>query len=110
MGASWGDYDNDGRADMYTTNMFSKAGMRIADQMQSSAIVARSARGNSLIRNGPNGFYKVSGMEPATPQVEAADFGWGGGFADLNNDGNLDIYVPAGYTSMPAEVATIGDS
>ncbi len=110
MGASWGDYDNDGRADMYTTNMFSKAGTRIAEQMQSSAIVAQSARGNSLIRNAADGFYKVSGMESPAPQVEAADFGWGGGFADLNNDGYLDIYVPAGYISMPAEVATVGDS
>ena len=110
MGGSWGDYDNDGRADMYTTNMFSKAGMRIAEQMQSSAIVTQSARGNSLIRNGADGFYKVSGMEPPAPRVEAADFGWGGGFADLNNDGYLDVYVPAGQVSMPPEVATIGDS
>ena len=110
MGGSWGDYDNDGRADMYTTNMFSKAGLRIAEQMQSSAIVAQSARGNSLIRNGADGFYKVSGMEPPAAQVEAADFSWGGGFVDLNNDGYLDIYVPASMVSMPAEVATIGDS
>ncbi|MEE8607314.1 MAG: VCBS repeat-containing protein, partial [Nitrospiraceae bacterium] len=110
MGVSFGDYDNDGRTDVYTTNMFSKAGTRIAEQMQSSEIVAQSARGNSLIRNGPDGFYKVSGLEPPALQVEAADFGWGGSFADLNNDGHLDIYVPAGLYSMPAEVATIGDS
>ena len=110
MGASVGDYDNDGRADIYTTNMFSKAGMRIAEQMGSSEVIVQSARGNSLLRNGPEGFFKVSGMEPPAPQVEAADFGWGGGFADLNNDGYLDIYVPAGFYSLPQEVATIGDS
>ncbi len=110
MGVSIGDYDNDGRSDIYTTNMFSKAGLRIAEQMQSSEIVTQSARGNSLMRNTTEGFSKVSGMEPPALQVEAADFGWGGGFADLNNDGYLDIYVPAGFTSLPAEVATIGDS
>jgi hypothetical protein len=42
--------------------------------------------------------------------VEEANFGWGGGFADLNNDGHLDIYVPSGLFSIPEEVATIGDS
>ncbi|MEE9280479.1 MAG: VCBS repeat-containing protein [Myxococcota bacterium] len=110
MGLGVGDYDNDGRSDFYTTNMFSKAGMRIADQMQSSEIVQQSARGNSLIRNGGNEFTRVSSQDSSGIQVEAADFGWGGSFVDLNNDGFLDIYVPAGQESMPVEVATIGDS
>ena len=110
MGAGLGDYDNDGRSDIYTTNMFSKAGMRIADQMGSSEIVTQSARGNTLMRNTADGFIKVSSLDDSGIQVEAADFGWGGGFADLNNDGNLDLYVPAGQQSMPAEVATVGDS
>ena len=110
MGAGLGDYDNDGRPDIYTTNMFSKAGMRISDQMGSSEIVTQSARGNTLMRNTADGFIKVSSLDDSGIQVEAADFGWGGGFADLNNDGNLDLYVPAGQQSMPAEVATVGDS
>ena len=110
MGAGLGDYDNDGRTDIYTTNMFSKAGLRIAEQMQSSEIVTQSARGNSLIRNVADGFVKVSSLDATGIQVEAADFGWGGGFGDLNNDGFLDIYVPAGQVSMPAAVASIGDS
>ena len=110
MGIAVGDYDNDARSDFYTTNMYSKAGLRISEQLGSSDIVVQSARGNTLIRNSATGFEKVSSLDDSGVQVEAADFGWGGGFADLNNDGHLDLYVPAGQLSMPLEVATIGDS
>lgn len=110
MGAGLGDYDNDGRTDVYTTNMYSKAGLRISEQMDSSEMVVQSARGNTLMRNTEEGFVKVSSLDGSGIQVEAADFGWGGAFADLNNDAYLDLYVPAGQQSMPQEVATIGDS
>ena len=110
MGAGLGDYDNDGRTDIYTTNMYSKAGLRISEQMGSSEIVAQSARGNTLMRNTADGFVRVSSLDDSGIQVEAADFGWGGGFADLNNDGFLDLYVPAGQQSVPQEVTTVGDS
>ena len=109
MGASWGDYDNDGRPDIYITNMFSKAGLRIAGQMDSSADLVKSARGNSLMRNGVDGFTLASGLEPPAALVEAADFAWGGGFGDLTNDGVLDLYVPASMMTIPREVATLGD-
>ena len=51
------------------------------------------------------GQHRAGGAE-----VEAADFGWGGTFLDVNNDGRLDLYAPAGYVTMPAEVAGVGDS
>jgi len=73
-------------------------------------MIVQSARGNSLLRNTTTGFVKTSSLDDSGVQVEAADFGWGGGFADLNNDAYLDLYVPAGQQSMPQEVATIGDS
>jgi hypothetical protein len=110
MGAGLGDYDNDGRTDVYMTNMYSKAGLRISEQMDSSEMIVQSARGNTLMRNTEEGFVKVSSLDGSGIQVEAADFGWGGAFADLNNDGHLDLYVPAGQQSVPQEVATIGDS
>ena len=105
MGASWGDYDNDGHVDLYVTNMYSKAGIRIAKRYGANAAIAASARGNSLIRN-DGGKFKRIGNSPTT----AADFGWGGTFVDFNNDGRLDIYAPAGYVTIPAEVAVVGDT
>jgi len=105
MGVSFGDYDEDGRPDIYVTNMYSKAGQRIAADMGSEKRVVSSARGNSLLHNTGNGYELLAGAV-----VEAADFGWGGTFYDPNNDGTLDVYAPAGYVTMPAEVARPGDS
>jgi hypothetical protein len=73
--------------------------------MGSEKRVVSSARGNSLLRNTGSGFEFQAGAI-----VEAADFGWGGVFFDPNNDATLDIYAPAGYVTMPPEVAAVGDS
>ena len=57
MGASWADYDGDGRQDLYVTNMHSSAGRRITEAAgQAGAVFAPLARGNSLLRNGSEGF------------------------------------------------------
>jgi hypothetical protein len=105
MGVSFGDYNDDGRQDIYVTNMYSKAGQRIAAAMGSEERVVSSARGNSLLRNTGSGYELLAGAV-----VESADFGWGGSFFDANNDGSLDLYAPAGYVTMPPEVARPGDS
>ncbi len=110
MGLGFGDYDNDGRQDIYVTNMYSKAGLRISEQMGANEKIQGSARGNSLLRNGPSGWERVSGVEAPHILVEAADFGWGGAFADFNNDGNLDLYAPAGYVTMPDPVESVGET
>ena len=63
MGASWGDYDEDGQQDLYVSNMFSKAGTRITEQLAGlDERFGGMARGNSLFKNGSNGFAKVSGI------------------------------------------------
>jgi hypothetical protein len=110
MGLGFGDYDNDGRQDIYVTNMYSKAGLRISEQMGANEKIRGSARGNSLLRNGPRGWERVSGVREPAILVEAADFGWGGAFADFNNDGNLDLYAPAGYVTMPPPVESVGET
>ncbi len=108
MGATWGDYDNDGKQDLYVTNMFSKAGQRITAQVEGlNADYAESATGNYLYRQKDGGkFDLVSGLKPPAMLVAKAGWGWGGQFADFNNDGWLDIYSINGYFTAPKEVAT----
>ncbi len=107
MGASWGDYDNDGKQDLYVSNMFSKAGQRITGQLQGivGADVRKMAGGNSLFRNEAKCFEKVSGVDAPALQVEAAGWSWGGQFVDVDNDGYLDLFVTSGYYTAPAAIA-----
>ena len=106
MGASWADYDGDGRQDLYVTNMHSSAGRRITEAAgRAGATFAPLARGNSLLRNGNEGFNLV-----ADSPVEDGGWGWGGQFLDFDNDGDLDIYALSGYYTPPAAVALPEDT
>ena len=103
MGVSWADYDGDGRQDLYVTNMHSSAGRRITAAAGSA--FAPLARGNSLLKNGSEGFTLV-----ADSPVEDGGWGWGGQFLDFDNDGDLDIYALSGYYTPPSEVALPEDT
>ncbi|MGH0028862.1 MAG: FG-GAP-like repeat-containing protein [Myxococcota bacterium] len=106
MGVAWGDYDNDGRQDLYVSNMYSKAGRRITARLDDVGPELPSmARGNSLFRNLGDRFERVSGETDDDVRVEVAGWAWGGQFADVDNDGWQDVYVPAGYYSAPPEAA-----
>lgn len=111
MGASWGDFDEDGRLDLYVTNMYSKAGMRILAQLDDlESRYGRMARGNSLYRNDGDRFERVSGLERPRLLVEAAGWGWGGQFVDLDNDSDLDIHTLSGYYTAPEPAAVPRDT
>lgn len=104
MGASCGDYDNDGDLDLFVTNMYSKAGNRIVPTFENTdPRILVAARGNFLYRN-DNGIFRLVN-EADAPETKV---GWafGGQFADFNNDGWLDLYVPSGFYTAPKEVAT----
>ncbi len=102
MGATWGDYDRDGRQDLYVTNMFSKAGHRITSSFSSlDPRFAEIASGNYLFRNTPGGFETVSGDGPDDLDVQHAGWGWGSLFADVDNDGFLDIFALSGFYTAP---------
>jgi hypothetical protein len=105
MSVAWGDADNDGRPDIYVSNMWSSAGNRIAYQprfhqagsAEALASFQRHARGNTLFVNAGDGTFRdVS--EPAG--VTMGRWAWGSRFVDLNNDGWEDLVVANGYITQ----------
>ena len=110
MGASWGDYDNDGREDLYVSNMFSKAGTRITAQFRGlDSRIPHSAKGSLLFHNQGEKFAQVAGLK--TPALTVAKVGWsfGGQFVDVDNDGFLDVYSASGFYTAPKEIASQDD-
>lgn len=86
MSVSFGDFLNRGEFSIYITNI-SEAGVLM--------------QGNNL-------WVPTPGVEGDVPRyrnvagnmgVEIGEWGYGGLFVDLNNDGNLDLYVANGYVS-----------
>ena len=107
MGASWGDYDNDGWQDLYVSNMYSKAGKRIIGQIPSEMDprYMQSANGNRLFKNVAGSRLElVSGEGHGQLPVTKAGWSWGGQFCDFDNDGFLDIYVASGFYTAPKKI------
>ena len=81
MGTAIGDYDNDGDMDWFVTSIY-------------TLDVGGDHFGNRLYRNDGNGAFtdvtEVTG-------VDDGGWGWGSCFADLDNDGNLDIFHVNGW-------------
>ena len=104
MSVCWGDANGDGFIDLYTGNMFSGAGNRIAfqDQFQQhapkeiKAKLQRTARGNSLFLNNRDATFTDVTMTAGARQGRWA---WGSVFADLNNDGLEDLVVGNGFVT-----------
>jgi enediyne biosynthesis protein E4 len=85
MGVTWGDYDLDGRLDLFITNFESEP--------------------NALYRNiGAEGFNDVTLSskigQPSRPYV-----GWGTAFVDFDNDGWPDLLVANGHVYPQMDVA-----
>jgi hypothetical protein len=107
MSVGWGDYDADGYLDLYVGNMWSSAGQRITHNPQFETVTAdaslrqsfqRHARGNSLFRNKGDGTFRDVTLVAG---VEMGRWAWGSDFADLDNDGNLDLFIQNGFITGP---------
>ncbi len=106
MGVSVGDYNSDGLLDLYLSNMYSKAGNRVIKRIGVGVDprIEVSAKGNFLYRNAGKHFVHVAGLEPNEQHVAKVGWSFGGQFADLDNDSQLDLYVPSGFFTSPEEI------
>src|SRR6185503_3996964 len=77
MGADAADYDGDGRLDVFVTNF--------------------SHDYNTLYQNGADGLFSDVSYKTGVASPSLPFLGWGAGFADVDNDGLLDIFVANGH-------------
>jgi peroxiredoxin len=103
MGATAADYDRDGDMDIYVSNMFMAEGLRIVPHsdlfrkgkdLDVHPSYKQFSSGNTLLRNRGDGTFENATMEAG---VSRGGWAWGAMFADFNNDGWPDIYVPNGF-------------
>ena len=107
MSASWFDFDNDGNPDVYVSNMWSAAGIRVSEQKrfhekepeEVRALYRQHARGNSLYRNLGNGTFQNVGRAAG---VDVGRWAWSSDAWDFDHDGHADLYVANGYISGPS--------
>lgn len=107
MSVAWGDYNRDGWMDLYISNMWSSAGKRIAYQRQfqpgadsaTRSHLQRHARGNSLFMNRLGDSSTFSDVS-LTEGVTMGRWAWSSQFADINNNGYLDIVVANGFITQ----------
>lgn len=103
MGVSAGDLDEDGDSDLYVANMYSSAGMRVMEHLRAEdypdgwfPYIEGFVLGNELYKSGPDGLTPV-GIQA---EVDVGGWAYGPALMDLDGDGRLDIYSPAGFQSV----------
>ena len=106
MSATFLDYDNDGRLDIYAGNMWSAPGQRMTASPafmpdappDVRTAFRRHARGNSLFRNLGNGRFEDRSLEA---HAEMGRWAWSSDALDFDSDGWDDLYVVNGMLTRP---------
>lgn len=106
MSACWSEVGDDGKQDIYVSNMWSAAGQRVSGQKafhenapkEIRALYERHARGNALYRNLGDGKFQNASQQAG---VEMGRWAWSSDFWDFDHDGYPDLYVSNGYISAP---------
>jgi Tfp pilus assembly protein PilF/peroxiredoxin len=101
MSAAFFDYDNDGRLDIYTGNIWSDSGLRVTSAStfmpdvpaDVRALYRRHARGNSLFRNLGDGRFEDESLEA---RAEMGRWAWSCDTLDFDSDGWEDLYIANG--------------
>src|SRR5882762_1321884 len=114
MSASWFDYDTDGKQDVYVSNMWSAAGIRVSEQEpfhqsdpeNTRALYRQHAHGNSLYRNLGDGKFKNVSTQAG---IEMGRWAWASDAWDFDHDGYPDLYIANGYISGPKSFRDVGD-
>ncbi|MEM7164786.1 MAG: VCBS repeat-containing protein [Planctomycetota bacterium] len=102
MGVAWGDLDNDGRLDLYVSNMSSSAGKRILSRMAQAngsdveRTLYKLAAGNTIFRQTADHRFE---RLPADHGGIGASWAWSASILDIDLDGTQDIYVANGFIS-----------
>ena len=103
MGLAVGDLNNDGRIDVYSANMYSKAGTRVIGNLAPGSYppdvmekLRRLVAGSQLHLNRGDLKFDQAGTRM---QIAAVGWAYGACLADLDNDGWLDVYGTAGFVS-----------
>ena len=103
MGVAIGDWNNTGEWSLYLSNMYSHAGNRV---VRLSEELSDDMRGQlELLAEGNQLFTLPSDTqtwtETAVPlNINNAEWAWGCLFYDLDNDGDKEIFVTNGNTSV----------
>ena len=114
MSAAFLDYDNDGRLDIYTGNMWSAPGLRVTAAPtfmrdappEMRALYQRHARGNALFRNLGNGRFEDRTIEA---HAGMGRWAWSSDAIDFDSDGWDDLYIVNGMLTREEDAAAGGD-
>jgi Flp pilus assembly protein TadD/peroxiredoxin len=111
MSAAFLDYDNDGRLDIYTGNMWTAPGRRVTSaptfmpdaSPEMRALYRRHTRGNTLLRNLGGGRFEDRTLEA---HAEMGRWAWSSDSLDFDGDGWDDLYIANGMLTRAPAAAT----